>query len=175
MPQITFALLLFVTLQRAAELIWSRANVNRLLAKGGHEVGAGHFPAMVLLHAAWLGGLWLLAWSGPIEPSMVLAYLFLQIGRGWILIALGRRWTARIIVVPGEQLIRSGPYRFLRHPNYVLVCAEIAVLPLCFGLHAYAIVFSLLNALVLAWRVSVENRALAEWSGRQSGKAPAAQ
>jgi methyltransferase len=87
--------------------------------------------------------------------------VLLQIARFWVLISLGRRWTIRVIVVPGERLVARGPYRFLRHPNYAVVTGEIAVVPLALGLHVYALVFSILNAAVLAIRVPAEDAALA--------------
>lgn len=155
------AILALVTLQRLAELLWSRSNERRLRAKGAYEVGAGHYPLIVALHAAWLVGLWLLAWDRPVDPWFLALYLVLQAGRAWVLVTLGRRWTARILVAPGEQLIETGPYRFARHPNYVVVVAEIACLPLVFGLWWYALVFSVLNAGVLWVRIRAEDAALA--------------
>ena len=80
--------------------------------------------------------------------------------RIWIIASLGPYWTTRIITVPGEPLVRRGPYRFFRHPNYIVVCAEIGVLPLAFGAVEIAIVFSILNAALLSWRIRVEERAL---------------
>ena len=154
-------LLSFVTLQRLGELWLARRNTRRLLATGAYEVGAGHYPLIVLLHAAWLLGLWWLAWDDPIRQLWLGAYALLQALRGWILGSLGERWTTRIIVLPGAPLVRRGPYRWLPHPNYMLVVAEIAVLPMVFGLGWYALVFSLLNAAVLTVRIRAEARALA--------------
>ena len=101
---------------------------------------------MILFHAAWLAGLWLLAYDRPVEPVFLALFVVLQIARFWVLATLGRRWTIRVIVVPGERLVARGPYRFLRHPNYAVVTGEIAVVPLALGLPAYALVFSILNA-----------------------------
>ena len=153
-------ILALVTLQRVAELPWARANTRRLLAAGGREVSPGHYPLIVLLHAAWLASLW---WLGPgraVNLPLLGVFALVEVGRLWVLAALGRRWTTRIIVVPGESLIRSGPYRFLNHPNYVVVAAEIALLPLVFGLWEVALVFTILNLIVLAIRVREEARAL---------------
>lgn len=152
-------LLGFVTLQRLGELWLAEVNTRRLLAQGGVETGAGHYPLLVVLHAAWLGGLWWLAWDRAPDPAWTVAYCGLQLLRLWTLASLGRRWTTRVITVPGESAIRRGPYRFLRHPNYVVVALEIAVLPLAFGLPLYAAVFSLLNAGVLAIRIRAEEAA----------------
>lgn len=153
-------LLALVTAQRLGELVLARRNTARLIAKGGVEHGAAHYPAIVALHAAWLGGLWLVAWDRSVHAGWLAAYLILQALRAWVLLSLGSRWTTRIITVPGETLVRKGPYRFLPHPNYLVVAGEIAVLPLVFGLPLYALAFSILNALVLAVRIRAESRAL---------------
>lgn len=153
-------LLGFVTAERLAELWWARSNTRRLLAQGAIEHASGHYPLIVLLHAAWLAGLWLLGWAGPVSIGWLLVFVGLQAARMWVLLTLGRRWTTRIIVVPGESLIRTGPYRFVKHPNYLVVAGEIAVLPLCFGLTWYAIAFSLANAAIIFIRIRAEAAAL---------------
>jgi methyltransferase len=158
------ALLIFVTLQRFAELLVSQANAKRLLAAGGHEVGAGHYPLIVAVHVAWLVTLWLLAPGRPIQLPFLITFALIEACRVWVLWTLGRRWTTRIIVVPGETLVASGPYRFVNHPNYLVVIGEIAVLPLMFGLWQVALDFLLLNAIVLTIRIRAENQAL----GRQT-------
>ena len=155
-------ILILVTGQRLGELVLARRNTLRLLARGGREYGAGHYPLIVLLHAVWLGGLWLMARHRPVELGWLGAYLALQVLRIWVLASLGDRWTTRIIVVPGAPLVRRGPYRWLPHPNYLVVAGEIAVLPLVFGLLAYAAVFSIANALVVWIRLRSETRALAQ-------------
>jgi methyltransferase len=149
-----------VTVQRIAELALSRRNTARLLAKGAFEASPGHYPLIVLLHAAWLGGLWLLALERPIQPAWLVAFVLLQAGRVWVLATLGGRWTTRIIVLPGAPLVRRGPYRFVAHPNYLVVAGEILTLPMVFGLGLYAAVFSALNAAVLAVRIRAEAAAL---------------
>jgi methyltransferase len=153
-------LLAFLTAQRLAELWWARHNEARLLASGGIEYGMSHLPLIVLLHAAWLVGLWALAYDRPVEPIFLALFVVLQLARLWVMATLGRRWTIRIIVIPGERLAARGPYRFLRHPNYAVVCGEIAVVPLALGLPIYALVFSILNAAVLAIRITAENAVL---------------
>ncbi|UXN61647.1 isoprenylcysteine carboxyl methyltransferase family protein [Phyllobacterium zundukense] len=155
-------LLAFVTIERLGELLLARHNTKALLAKGAYEAAPGHYVFIVALHAAWLAGLWVLAWDKPIEPGWLAVFILLQGLRFWVLGTLGKRWTTRIIVLPGSPLVRTGPYRFLSHPNYVVVIGEIAVLPLCFGLIWYALAFSALNALVLAVRIREENAALSE-------------
>ena len=155
------ALLAYVTAQRLAELCWARRNETRLLAAGGTEHGQSHLWVMILVHAAWLAGLWLLAHGRAVEPSFLALFMVLQFARFWVLLTLGRRWTIRVITVPGEHLVARGPYRFLRHPNYAVVVGEIAVVPLALGLPIYALVFTILNLAVLAIRISAENAAVA--------------
>jgi methyltransferase len=117
------------------------------------------------VHALWLAALWWLAPGRPLEVFWLGVFVLLQLGRVWVIATLGERWTTRIIVLPGAPLVRSGPYRFVRHPNYVVVAGEIAVLPMAFGLWQVALLFSALNAAVLAVRIRAENRALAQSSG----------
>jgi methyltransferase len=157
---ISAAVLAAVTLQRLAELVLARRNTRRLLAQGAVEIAPGHYPAIVCVHAAWLAGLWLLAL--PRAPNLALLALFgvLQVGRIWVLSSLGRRWTTRIMILPGAPLVQKGPYRFLSHPNYLIVAGEILVLPLAFGLPVFAAVLSVLNALVLWVRIGAEDAAL---------------
>jgi methyltransferase len=164
---VTFAVVILglVTAQRLGELFLARRNTARLLQRGGVEHGAGHYPLIVALHAAWLAGLWWLAWDRPVHLGWLSAYLFLQALRAWTLCSLGSRWTTRIITVPGETLVRRGPYRFLPHPNYAVVVGEIVVLPLVFGLPLYAAVFSGLNAAVLSVRIRAETAALRTHAG----------
>lgn len=161
---LALAVLGFVTLQRVAELLWSARNTARLRARGALESGAGHYPLIVAVHAAWLAGLWLLARDGVPQPAWLALFALLQLARLWVLATLGERWTTRVLVLPGAAPISRGPYRFLKHPNYAIVAAEIAVLPLAFGLPVFALVFTLLNAAVLALRIRVENAALAAGS-----------
>ncbi|QFY62319.1 hypothetical protein FZ934_00940 [Rhizobium grahamii] len=153
-------LLSFVTLQRLAELALARRNTDALLRKGGHEVGARHYPLMVTLHALWLAGLWLLAPGHSVNPIWLVIFCLLQAGRIWVIASLGERWTTRIVILPGTPLVQRGPYRFMSHPNYAIVAGEIATLPLTFGLPFYALGFSLLNALMLRVRIAEESTAL---------------
>ena len=154
------AILGFVTFQRLVELPIARRNTARLLAEGGHEVAPGHYPLIVALHASWLLALWLFAQGRPIHLPLLALFVLIELGRIWVLRTLGPRWTTRIIVVPGERLVAKGAYRWLNHPNYAVVVAEIAILPLVFGLWDIALIFSLLNAAILWVRIRAENRAL---------------
>lgn len=164
------AILAYVTLQRLVELAIAARNTRQLLAAGGVEIGRDHYPAMVLLHTAWVVGLWYLAFDRSPAPGWLAVYALLQGLRFWVLATLGRRWTTRVIVVPGERLVRSGPYRFMKHPNYAVVVGEIAVLPLVFGLVWYAVIFSLLNAVVLLIRIRSESAALYGRDGATAGR-----
>ena len=154
------ALLVFVTIQRGAELVWGRFNERALRAKGAVEIGAAHYPAIVALHASWLIWLWLRGWDRPLVWPWVIAFFMLQAGRAWVLATLGRRWTTRVLVVPGETLVKRGPFRLVPHPNYTVVALEMPVLPLAFGLWGTAIVFGVLNLAMLAWRIRAEEKAL---------------
>lgn len=153
-----------VTAQRLGELVLSRHNTRRLLTFGATEVAPGHYPLMVALHAAWLGGMWWYAVAAPtalsVNPWLVAVYGLLQPLRLWVIGTLGSRWTTRIIHLPGAPLVDRGPYRLMRHPNYAVVVGEIALLPLAFGLAWYAVAFSILNAAVLGIRIRAEDGVL---------------
>lgn len=154
-------LLVVVTLQRIGELVVARHNMRKLMARGAVEVGSGHYPLIVALHTAWLLSLWLFGRHQPVNVVALALYIALQGLRCWVLWTLGSRWTTRIIVLPGEPLVAAGPYRLMSHPNYVVVVGEIAVLPWALSLPWLAIVFTVLNAAVLAIRLRAETRALA--------------
>ena len=151
----------FVTLQRLVEVQLADRNSRRLLREGAVEYGRGHYPFIVALHMLWLAALWWWVPGQPFDIPLLVLFAALQLGRAWVIATLGERWTTRIVVKPGAPLVRKGPYRFLNHPNYAIVTLEIAVLPLVFGLWEIALIFSLLNAAVLAVRIRAENRALA--------------
>jgi methyltransferase len=114
----------------------------------------------VLLHALWLAGLWLFGWARPLNSIWLTCFLVLQVLRFWTLMTLGRRWTTRIIVLPGAPIVANGLYRFVSHPNYLVVVGEIAVLPLCLGLPCLALAFSVANVAILSIRIRAENAAL---------------
>ncbi len=154
-------ILALVTLQRAGELILSRSNTQKLLARGAIEIAPGHYPLIVAVHAGWLISLWVFGHDQSVNMPGLLLYLVVQGFRFWVMWTLGSRWTTRIIVLPEQPLISAGPYRFLSHPNYAVVTAEIAVLPLALGLPLLAAIFTILNAAVLTIRIRAENRALA--------------
>lgn len=149
-----------VTAQRGAELILSRHNTEQLRAQGAVEVAPSHYPLMVAVHAAWLAALWVFGHDRPVMPAALAAYLVLQALRAWVMVTLGPRWTTRIIVLPNAALVTDGPYRYFRHPNYGVVCGEIAVLPLVLHLPEIAMLFTALNAAVIFIRIRAEDRAL---------------
>jgi methyltransferase len=160
MDDAAVALLVFLTLQRFVEFIWDWQNTQRLRAAGGIEFGGLHYPAMMLVHAGWLAGLWVLGYDRPVIPAYLIGFLILQIGRYWVLATLGRRWTTRVIVVPGAPLVESGPYRLMRHPNYAIVAGELVLVPLALDLPIYSLVFLALYAGAAYLRIQVENSAL---------------
>ena len=153
-------ILAFATLQRFGELAIARRNTAKLIARGAIEVGAGHYPLIVILHAAWLATLWIFGRNQEVNLAALALFVILQGLRLWILATLGPRWTTRIIILPGSPLVSSGPYRYFSHPNYTVVAAEIAILPLALHLPWVALVFTILNAAAVAIRIRVEARAL---------------
>lgn len=151
----------YVILVRIVELLISRHNTRRLLAIGGYEVGRNHYPVIVTLHVAWIVAL---AFFVPTETSperhFLIAFGLIQIARFWVIGSLAGRWTTRIIVVPGLALVTRGPYRWFRHPNYLVVISEIALVPLIFGAWEIALGFSAINAVIILYRIHIEEEAL---------------
>lgn len=153
-------LVAFLVVQRLAELALATRNTLRLRAAGGVEFGAAHYPLIVALHAFWLLGLWVVGHNREVDPVWLGVFIMLQACRVWVIASLGAHWTTRVIVVPGSVPVVRGAYRFLRHPNYLIVALEIALVPLALDLPLFALFFTLLNAGLLVWRIRVENRAL---------------
>ncbi len=161
------ALVLAVAAERLAELVVARRNTRWSLARGGTEAGSGHYPAMVVLHTALLAGcLAEVHLTGrPFLPvlgwTMVAVTVAAQLLRWWCITTLGPRWNTRVIVVPGLPRVTGGPYRWLRHPNYVAVAAEGIALPLVHGAWVTAVAFTVLNAALMAVRIRCEEEVLA--------------
>lgn len=159
-------LVVAVGVERLAEMAVSRRNAAWAFARGGVETGRAHFPVMVALHTAFLAGCVAEVWLAgrPFVPALgwpLLALVFACQGvRWWCVRALGPRWNTRVIVVPGMPLVRSGPYRWLAHPNYVIVVVEGLALPLVHGAWVTAVVFTVANAALVAVRLRAERRAL---------------
>jgi methyltransferase len=159
-----------VALQRLVELAYSRRNERRLRARGAVERGAGHYPLMVGLHVLWLVSTLVEGFlRGPEIPAWwplpLAAFLLVQPLRYWAIVSLGTNWNTRVLIVPGAKLVKGGPYRYLPHPNYVVVAVEVLTFPLIFGAWVTALVFSVLNAAILFVRIRTENRALREHAG----------
>lgn len=161
-----YAVVAFLIVQRLVELGIARRNQSALFAKGAIEVGHGHYTLMVALHAGWLLALLLEIppEAGACKPLLV-CFVLLQAGRLWVIMTLGSRWTTRVVLLPGAERVRSGPYRFLKHPNYVIVSLELAIVPLIFGAWLVAVAATVLNLLVLRTRIRVENQALTDFYG----------
>ncbi len=157
-------LLALVAAERLAELVVSRRNAAWSFARGGVEYGAGHYPVMVVLHAAFLVGCLVEGTLRPFTPTIGWPMLGLVVAaqalRWWVITTLGPRWNTRVIVVPGLPLVATGPFRWVRHPNYVAVVVEGVALPLVHGAWVTALGFTVANAVLLAVRIGVENRAL---------------
>ena len=161
MREAAYIIVALVALQRLAELVYAEHNTRALKARGAVEIGRAHYPLIVLLHAAWLVAVvFVLPDDLHINWILIGVFAVLQGLRVWVLATLGPYWTTRIITLKDAPLVRKGPYRFVRHPNYLVVSAEILVLPLAFREWWVAAVFTVLNAAMLAWRIRQENRAL---------------
>lgn len=161
------AVLAFLIVQRLSELWLANRNTARLLAEGAVESGRDHYFLFVILHTAWLGGMILLAPEDPMfSPLLFAVFVALQLGRVWVIATLGKYWTTRIISLPDAPLVSKGPYRFVQHPNYLVVVGEIAVVPMLAGMWELAILFSILNAALLWLRIRVENTTLSTRTAR---------
>jgi methyltransferase len=160
MATATILFLGFIILQRLSELLIARRNTARLLVRGAHEVGAAHYPLMVGMHSAWMACLVIFGYAEPVAFGWLAVFAILQVSRVWILTTLGSRWTTRIIILE-EPLVVRGPFKYVSHPNYMLVVAEIIVAPMVLGLVWVALVFTILNAAMLWVRIRVEHQALA--------------
>jgi methyltransferase len=162
-PSWALSVLIYVIIQRLAELAYARSNTRRLLAEGGTEHAAGHYPLFIILHSGWLVAIALFA-KPAAQPDLWLlaAFIASQAFRFWTLASIGRWWTTRIISSPNFPRVRKGPYRFIPHPNYTVVVIEIFLLPFMLGAAWVAVIFSALNLALLTWRIIQEERALSE-------------
>ncbi len=162
MINIFYYLLAFLIMQRLAELMIANRNTTKLLADGAVEHGRGHYPLFILLHGGWIVALTVsVTPDTPFNIYLFVVFVFLQMGRIWVVATLGRFWTTRIISLPDAPLVRNGPFRFVRHPNYLVVVGEIAIVPLIAGMWEIALVFSVLNFALLWWRIRIEEQAIA--------------
>jgi methyltransferase len=153
---------LLVLLQRGLEELYSARNTRHLLAEGGREVGSVYYPVVAATHLAWIASLFfLISPQAPIVWPLIAYYLALQIVRYWVIASLGRFWTHRIITLADAPIARSGPYRYLSHPNYAVTIVETFVLPLAFGAIALAVIMTALWWIVINTKMKLEDEALA--------------
>ena len=156
-------ILALVAVQRLGELWLARTNAERLIAHGAREVGAAHYPLFIALHSSWIVAILLTTpWLSQPNWPLIGVFALMQFARFWVVASLGPYWTTRIITVDAAPLVRRGPYRWVRHPNYWVVSIEILVLPLAFGNWPVAALWTVLNALLLRHRIRIEEGALAE-------------
>lgn len=158
----SITILALVTLQRVLEFIIARRNTKKLIQRGGFEVGTNRHWMVVILQVLWLVALWyfVLYQNPAIDMRWIYAYVVLEAARGWVVAAFGSRFTTKVIVVPGENLPDEGFASWLRQSNYLVVAAEIFILPMTFGLWWLALIFGMLNLALLGWRMQSENAAL---------------
>lgn len=163
---IFYFILAFVIIQRLVELLIAQRNEKAMRAKGAYEVGASHYKFMILLHASFFISFLVevVFFKSVLSPhyGLLAVFLLLQLLRIWCLASLGTFWNTKIIILPGAKVVVKGPYAFIRHPNYLVVCLEIAVLPLMFEAYVTATCFSILNLIMLSVRIPIEEKALKE-------------
>ena len=164
---IFYIILSIVIVQRLLELVIAKRNEKNMRAQGAYEVGASHYPLMILLHVSFFISLLIEVNTFNLTPSplfllFLIMFLCVQGLRVWCLTSLGSFWNTKIIVLPGAHVVTKGPYKYLRHPNYLVVSMEIALLPLMFEAYFTAICFTILNAIMLSIRIPTEERALKE-------------
>ena len=164
---IFYIILSIVIIQRLLELVIAKRNEKNMRAQGAYEVGASHYPLMILLHVSFFISLLVEVTTFNLTPSplflvFLIMFLCVQGLRVWCLTSLGSFWNTKIIILPGAHVVTKGPYKYLRHPNYLVVSMEIALLPLMFEAYFTAICFTILNAMMLSVRIPTEERALKE-------------
>lgn len=162
-----FILIWLVIFQRLAEVAIAKRNEKRMLAQGAYEVGASHYPYMVTMHVCFFISLivevlFFNRAISPLFPVLLILFIFVQLLRVWCLTSLGSFWNTKIIILPDANVVKSGPYTFMRHPNYVVVCLEIILLPFMFQAYFTAVAFTLLNLAMLSVRIPTEEKALRE-------------
>lgn len=158
----SITILTLVTLQRLLEFVIARRNTKKLISRGGFEVGSNRHWFVVGLQVLWLAALWyFILYKDPVtDMRWIYVYVVLEAARGWVVAAFGSRFTTKVIVVPGENLPDEGFVSWLRHSSYLVVAIETFILPLAFGSWVLALVFGILNAALLGWRIRSEDAAL---------------
>lgn len=162
-----FIIISLVITQRIVEVFIAKRNEKKMLSLGAYEVGASHYPYMVALHISFFVCLIaeVLVFNriiSPVAPLFLLLFIFAQVLRIWCLQSLGKFWNTKIIILPNANVVTKGPYLFMRHPNYVVVCVEIVLLPLMFQAYFTAVTFTLLNLAMLSVRIPLEEKSLME-------------
>ncbi len=153
--------MIFIILQRFAELLYSNYNTKKLLKNGAKEYNSKHYPLFIILHTCWIVSLVLfIDHNDKPKTSLIVLFFILQFLRLWVLLTLGKYWTTRIIYLEGTKLVKKGPYKWLKHPNYIIVFFEILILPLAFNSWIIAIIFTIFNTILLLYRISLENKVL---------------
>jgi len=153
----------FIILLRLGELLYSKRNEKWLLQNNAVEYGKKHYPFIVALHVLFILSLILEYWiKQPVSYSVyfLIFYFLLLLFKAWVILSLGKFWNTKIYHIPNVPPIKKGPYKYIKHPNYLIVIIEIAIIPLIFHLYFTAIIFSILNAIMLSVRIKEENRAL---------------
>ena len=154
---------LLILLQRGLEELYSQRNTKRLLADGAEEAGRDYYPVVAATHLGWIGSLFfLIPATAPVHWALLVLFLLLQVARYWVIATLGRYWTHRIITLAAAPVVRKGPYRIIRHPNYAITIAETALLPAAFGAWALAAIMTVIWMAVIAYKIKLEDAALAE-------------
>ncbi|GAA0467711.1 isoprenylcysteine carboxylmethyltransferase family protein [Parasphingorhabdus litoris] len=162
-PTLVTWVLIYIVAQRLGELVYANRNTRRLLSEGGEEFGADHYHWFIFLHSAWLAIIFLLVDPlRELNPALLALFIGTQVLRVWTLASIGRWWTTRIISAPHFDKVKRGPYKYVSHPNYLVVVLEIAIVPLLMGLPWVALLFSILNAILLRHRIRVENTVLGQ-------------
>nr|WP_071459916.1 isoprenylcysteine carboxylmethyltransferase family protein [Bacillus mediterraneensis] len=159
----------FIIFQRLSELVIARSNEQKLKAMGAIEAGQGHYKAMVLIHIAFLlSTVAEVVFMGrdlsAFWPLLISLFLATQVMRVWALMSLGPFWNTKIIILPGAEAVKKGPYKLLKHPNYAVVTAEIMIIPLMFEAYFTALFFTVINIIILSIRIHAEEKALKEWT-----------
>lgn len=167
---IFITIIAIVILQRLIEVIIAKRNEQILIRLGAYEVGASHYPYMIALHVSFFISIiaefvFFNKSISPLFPYLFACFLLVQVLRFWCLRSLGIFWNTKIIVLPGSQVVKKGPYHYFRHPNYLVVCCEIFLLPVMFRAYVTAIIFTILNTIILSIRIPLEEKALLEASG----------
>jgi len=158
----------FFVCQRLIEMLVAKRNEKKVKAIGAIEFGASHYPYMVAMHAGFFLSLMIEVWGLNRQPSryflvLLVFLLATQVIRYWALCSLGTYWNTKILVVPNAMMVKKGPYRWLKHPNYVVVAIELMLIPLLFNAYFTAILFTCLNAWMMAVRIQTEEKALNQY------------